>query len=87
MEILYNTYYLQIELAGTNYTIMFQLDDDDRHTWTKHRLAIQEKIGSKEIRIHTFPSMDSHIKFFLQKNMHNLEACSFYSQPITKKIQ
>ena len=74
-----------MELVGTPYNLVFKLDDDANRTWTKHLLLIEEKIGSKEVRMHSFPSLDAHIKFYLQKNMHNLEACSFYSLPTIKK--
>ena len=54
---------------------------------TRHKLLIEEKIENREIRTHSFPNLDPYLKFFLQKSLKNLEECTFYSVPRTRKIE
>ena len=56
-------------------------------TLTRHKLLIEEKIENREIRTHSFPNLDPYLKFFLQKSLNNLEECTFYSVPRTRKME
>ena len=44
-------------------------------------------LKNREIRTNSFPNLDPHLKFFLQKSLNNLEEYSFYSVPRTRKIE